>query len=184
MTMVEMLIAASIVVAVWGGMLTLVVEVAREQRAGLAGSTIEQKVDSLQDRLMSLLRNMSAGESVVFGNPIAGGDGFAKIIVAQGKAPEHPREAITFDTISHSATYNQDLYHTGHEVSLFSPSPDITLRKLFFYPSLKPGGILDGSSLNVWIEADDNGLSGQRSLGGLIKTNTVVRSFSVWMRNP
>jgi hypothetical protein len=149
MTIVEMLVSSSIVVAVWGGMLTLVVEVAREQRAGLAESTMEQKVDTLQDRLMSVLRNMSAGESVVFGNPIAGGDGFGMIIVAQGKAPEHPREQITFNTSSHSVTHNRDLYHPGHEVSLFSPSSDITLRKLFFYPSLKPGGILDGSSLNV-----------------------------------
>ena len=147
MTIMEMLIAASIVVAVWGGMLTLVVEVAREQRAGLAASTVEQKVDNLQDRLMSVLRNMSAGESVVFGNPIAGGDGFGMIIVAQGKAPEHPREEITFDSGNHSVIHNQDLYHTGHEVSLFSPASDITLRKLFFYPSLKPGGMLSGSAI-------------------------------------
>jgi hypothetical protein len=184
MTIVEMLIAASIVAAVWGGMLTLVVEVAREQRAGLAGSTMEQKADNLQDRLMSALRKMSAGESVVFANPIDDGDGFCRIIVAQGKAPEYPREEILFNPTSHSVTHNQDLSHTGHELSLFNPSSDITLRKVFFYPSLKPGGLLDGSSLNVWIEADDNGLSGQRNFGGLIKTNTVVRSFSVQMRNP
>lgn len=184
MTLVEVMFAAAIGVSVISGLMMLMLEVVKEQRNTLAGAALQQAAGNLQDQISRTLRAMSATESVIFGDRTVenGADVYRKIIVAKGEAPDYPREEIAFKTTDNSVLYDPNRAVAGDETYLFKTNAVVAVRKLFFYPSLKSGGVPDSSTLNIWLEMDDCGSSGRR-LGSAFKTNTIVRTFAVKMRN-
>jgi hypothetical protein len=185
MTLVEVLIASAIGVGAISGLMMLMLEVVKEQRKTLADATLQQSAGNLQDRLTRVIRDMSENESVIFGDKTVenGADVYRKIIVAKGQAPDYPREEIAFISTENSVLYDPDRAVPGDETFFFKTNAVVSVRKLFFYPSLKSGGVPDSSTLNIWLEMDDCGSSG-RQLGAGFKTNTVLRTFTVKMRNP
>ncbi len=185
MTLVEVLIASAIGVGAIGGLMMLMLEVVKEQRKTLADATLQQAAGNLQDQLTRAIRDMSENESVIFGDKTAenGADVYRKIIVAKGQAPDYPREEIAFNSTQKNVLYDPDRAVPGDITYYFKTNAVVAVRKLFFYPSLKSGGVPDSSTLNIWLEMDDCGSSGRR-LGNGFKTNTILRTFTVKMRNP
>lgn len=184
MTLVETLIGSSIATVVIGGVMTLIWQVGNEQRRAVADATLEQHAAIVQDRLVSLLRSMSATESVSFGGPINGTAFYQRVVVARGKTPAFPREEIYFDPANLRLMHDPDRNVSGNETALFAGTNQLVLRSAYFFPSLKAGGVLDSSTLNVALALDDNGLAGRRNANGTARTTTVTRSFTVSFRNP
>ncbi len=185
MTLVEVLFAGTIATGVIGGILVLMLEVAREQQHGLVDATLQQQINRVQDELKGKLQIMSSSESVIFGDGVieSGFQVYRKVIVARGPAPDYPREEIRFQSDNHCIIYDPNRSQTGNEEVLYNSKPASVLRKVWFYPSMKSGGVPDSSILNVWLEMDDNGQSGRTNPDGSRRTNTVVRTYSVKMRN-
>lgn len=186
MTVVEVLLGASIGTLIVGGILTLVLLVGGEQRRTLADASLQHKIGATQDRILALLRSMSASESVIFGNPTTapgGGTVYEKVIFAKGPAPDFPREQLAYDPDTKQLVHDPNLSVTGDEIVLVGGQAETQLAELYFYPSLKVGGVLDGSVLNVWMKFDDNGSAGRRNPDGTLKHTTVARSFAVSFRN-
>ena len=184
MTLVETLIGSSIATVVIGGVMTLVWQVGNEQRRGFADAALEQNGAVLQDKVVGLLRSMSATESVSFGSQISGTGFYQRIIVARGATPDYPREEIYYTPASFKLTHDPNRNVSGDEVTLFTGTNQMVLRNAYFYPSLKSGGVLDNATINVYLSFDDNGLSGRHNSDGTQKTNTVNRYFTVRFRNP
>jgi len=184
MTLVEVLFAAAIGVGVLSSLMMLILEVVKEQRKTLADATLQQAAGNLQDQLTRAIRDMSENESVIFGDKTVenGADVYRKIIVAKGQTPDYPREEIAFKTPDNTVVYDPNRAVPGDETYFFKTNAVVAVRKLFFYPSMKPGGVPDSSTLNIWLEMDDCGASGRR-LGDGFKTNTILRTFTVKMRN-
>jgi hypothetical protein len=183
-TLVEVLIAASIAVMVLTAFMVLVVETSKEQRWGIVETQLHAQSGLLQDKLTRLLREMSASESAIFGDPIAAGSPFfRRVIVAQGQASAAPRQELIYNATAKSLTLDPNRAVSGDESALFSGNSAIKLRNMYFYPSMKPGGVPDSSSINVWFELDDDGTSGRVKADGTPRMVSVVRSFTVTMRN-
>jgi len=183
-TLVEILIAASIAVMVLTAFMLLVVETAKEQRWGLVETQLHAQSGLLQDKVTRWLREMSATESAIFGDPLATGSPFyRRLIVAQGQAPAFPRQELVYNVGSKSLTLDPNRSLTGDETALYSGAASIKLRNMYFYPSMKQGGLPDSSSINVWFELDDDGTSGRIKPDGTPRMVSVVRSFTVTMRN-
>ena len=184
MTLVETLIGSSIATVVIGGVITLVWQVGTEQRRAIADAALEQNGALLQDKIVNLLRSMSATESVSFGNAISGTAFYQKVVMARGKTPAFPREEIYYDPVNFALMYDPDRSVSGDQVALFSGTNLMVLRNAYFFPSLKPGGVVDGATLNVALTFDDNGLAGRHNPNGTARNTTVTRSFTVSFRNP
>ncbi|MBI3414476.1 MAG: hypothetical protein HY043_04010 [Verrucomicrobia bacterium] len=184
MTLVETLIGSSIATVVIGGVILLVWQVGNEQRRAIADAALEENGAILQDKIVSLLRSMSATESVIFSGQISGTAFYQRVVLARGKTPAYPREEIYFDATNFRLMHDPDRSVTGNDVALFSGTNALVLRNAYFYPSLKSGGLLDSATLNVSLTFDDNGLAGRRNSTGAARTTTVSRAFTVSFRNP
>ena len=182
MTLVEILISSVIGVGVAGATMALVLETGKENRRSLANAALSSEVDITQDRLVGLLRGMSASESTILGDPIQGGAFFQRLVVAQGQAPDWPREEIYFEESTNRLIHDPDRNQAGDEVILFEPNQYASLRAMHFFTSMKSGGIPDGSSINVWMEFDDDGFAGHRNPDGTLKLTQLARCFTVKMR--
>jgi hypothetical protein len=185
MTLVEVLLAAAISSGVIGGLMYVLVMVAREQKWEVADIVLQQEAGQVQDQLMRMVRSMSQSESVIFADPIikSGVTVHQSVVLARGKAPEYKREKIAFNSSNHTLDYVPDISVTGNTQVLYTNHCGAVLRNLCFYPSLKPGLIPDSSTLNIWLEMDDAGLGQRRKSDGTMVTSTVIRSFTVKMRN-
>jgi hypothetical protein len=185
LTLIEIMVGGTISVGLAGGLLCLLAFVAKEQQRELADAILQEETSFVQDQLMRLVRSMSQSESVIFGNPTqeAGVTVFQSVIVARGQAPAYPREVIRYDPSTQALIHDPDRTVTGDQVQMCVGKGGAVLRKLYFFPSLKQGGIPDNSALNIWMEMDDNGLARRRNPDGSITNTTIVRSFTVQMRN-
>jgi hypothetical protein len=184
-TVAETVIASAIMVLVMGSLAMLFFIMAKEQREVMTDGTLQEKAAVIEDRLSSLLRNMSVSESVLFTSPLSGSTGFYyRIIVAKGGAPDYPREEVYFNTNTHSLIYDPNRATSGNEETLFAPDADVTLRRLYFFPSLKTDGTTDSTILNVVMEVDDDGYAQRKNSSGVIKNTSISRYFSVKLRNP
>ncbi len=96
--MSEALMAFAIGFLILGGLFPMLLLVATEQRRTYADMTVEDVAGRLQDRLTVVLRSMSASESIILADPVNDEDGhavgFARAIMARGKAPDYPREEL------------------------------------------------------------------------------------------
>jgi hypothetical protein len=186
MTLTETLIGSTVGSLVLAGLIPLVWLVGVEQRQTTADALLQQRVNRTQDRLIAIVRSMSATESVIFGDPVTKAGGFTvyqRIIVAKGKAPDFPREQIYYSPASRALIHDPDRNVAGDESHIYDSDGLATIKDFYFYPSMKPGGILDGSTLNVWLEFDDQGSAGRSNPDGSRKYTTVVRTFAVRFRN-
>lgn len=183
-TLVEVLIASTISVGVLGTLMSVFGLAAQEQRRQFVDSILQQEAANLQDQLTRLVRSMRQSESVAFGNPVieSGATVYHTVVMARGPAPTYPRESLTYTT-NYALIYDPNRNTTGGEQTLFTNKTGAVLRKLYFFPSLKPGGIPDSTVLNIWLEMDDDGLARRRGPGGGMTNWTVSRSFTVTMRN-
>ena len=186
MTLTETMIGSVVGSLALAGMIPLVWLVGVEHRQTAADALLQQRINLTQDRLIALLRSMSATESVILGDSVAeagSSTAYRRVVVARGRAPDFPREQIYFDPVSRALVHDPNRQVTGDEVHLCDSDHLATLEDFYFYPSLKAGGMLDGSMLNVWMEFDDQGSSGRSNPDGSRKCSTVVRTFSVRFRN-
>jgi len=162
----------------------LLLESAREERRGFADATVEQAAAKLQTQIIACLRVMSASEGVIFYAPAtdsAGAtNGFTSIILAEGPAPDYPREQITFDAPTGKVLYYPNRSATNTAITMIGNGSGVVIRQVCFSPSLKSDGSPDNALINVLIKLDDNGASGRTVMPN---PASIWRSFSVRMRN-
>ncbi len=183
-SIVEILFASSIGILVLSALMVLFLEAAQEQSRGMVEAQLHNEIGLLQDRITRFLHQMSATESTIFSNPVESGSPFyQRIIVAQGKAPGAPREELIYDPQTMTLVHDPNRSADGDEVVFHEASSTTKLRRACFYPSMKPGGMPDSSSINVWLELDDDGASRRHNADGTVRRTSVVRTFVVTMRN-
>lgn len=186
-TLVELLIASSVAMLIGGTTMLMLIESAKENRRGLADSTVEQAAGALQQKIIQQLRSMSASEGVAFSSPVTSGSGtllgYKSIIVAQGQYPDYPRQQISFNPTTKQVVYNSNLSSTNATVNLARGNSNAVVRQLRFSPSLKSDSTVDNALVNVSIEMDDNGFSRRAGSSYLDNPAYVRRTFSVRMRN-
>ena len=183
-TIVETLVSSFIAVLVLGSLGMLVLQMGREQREAMSDGALQERAGLVEDRLIGLLRSMNVSESALFTEPMAGSlNKYCRVIIARGEAPENPREDIYFNTNSLTLTYDPNRSVAGDEITLCKPDTVVTLRKLYFSPTMKADGSPDGSTMNVTMEFDDNGYSSRKNSSGYVTTTSIQRCFSVKLRN-
>lgn len=183
-TVMEVMMAGSITVLVLGALLTLVLQLAKEQKFGLADGSVQQQAGLVEDQITQLLRSMNVTESTVFADPVSGSPGcFRRIIVAEGQAPVFPREELYFNPEKLVLVHDPNRSVGGDDVVLCKASAFATLRDLYFYPSLKTGNLTDSTAVNVVMKLDDDGYSMRKDSSGSIKKMSVNRYFTVKFRN-
>jgi len=186
-TLAEVMIASSIGAFVMAGVIAIMLQVGVEQRLVSVDTVLEQQAGNLQDRLTVTLRSMSAREGAILSDPVVDGQGntlgFRRMIIAEGAAPDFPRQEIRFDSTQRTVIYDTNRNTSGNEEVIFTSRTNAVLRNLLFTPTLKADGSPDTSLVNLWIEIDDSGWGSRRTTTG-VATNTVVqRFFSIKMRN-
>lgn len=183
-TVVEVMMAGTISVMVLGALMTLVFQMAKEQKIGLADGAVQYKTGLVEDKVVELLRTMSANESTVFTDPVAGNPSmFRRIITARGPSTSNPREELYFSTSSGKLIHDPNRSVDGDLVELFAPDRFSALRDVYFYPSLKAGNNLDNTAVNVVLKFDDDGYAMRKESSGAIRKSTVNRYFTVKFRN-
>lgn len=184
-TFPEVLIAAVIGFGVASALLILVTSASWEQRRGLVNAILLREAGSLQDEITRLIRSMSISEGVLLGQENPDQSQYhRRLIGARGVFPDHPREELRFDPETLSVHWNPDFTGgSATETTLFESTPTVRLRSLDFYLSQKAGFVPDASIVNVRLELDDDGASGQYNPDGTAKVTSVVRTFSVRLRN-
>lgn len=183
-TLPEVLVASMTALLALGVVMLLVFEGAKEQRSSLAESQLHEAAGLLQDRLTQLLREMSASQSSLLGDPIATGSPLCRrLIVARGEPPTYPRQELRYHPDRLLLLHDPNRSVTGDERPLHPTNSLVKLRNALFYHSLKPGGAPDAASLNVWLELDDDGATGRTGTNGTPLRVAVSRSFTVTMRN-
>lgn len=187
MTLVETLISSSLMVFVSAGLLVLTMEAAKTQSRALVEATMNQEADLLQDRLLAYFRDMSSAESVIFSQPVvSGGRLYRSVISAKGEAPTFNRDELYFDQASGKIFHDPDRTDSQPPVVFFQPEVNSDypkLTELYFFASMKVGGIPDGSKLNIYFEMMDDGHAGFKNETGQNDQFVVARSFTVKMRN-
>jgi hypothetical protein len=183
-TVMEVMMAGSITVLVLGALLMLVLQLAKEQKFGLADGSVQQQAGMVEDQITQILRSMNVTESTVFADPVSGSPGcFRRIIVAEGQAPVFPREELYFNPTSLQLIHDPNRAVGGDDVVLCKANAFSTLRDLYFYPSLKTGNLTDSTAVNVVMKLDDDGYSMRKDSSGGIKKMSVNRYFTVKFRN-
>lgn len=179
-----MAFAASLGTLVMGGLLVLIVEVNKEQRRGVTDCTLEIQAGLAQDKLTRIIHSMSAGESVILSDPITTGSTFyRRVILAEGQAPNYPREELIYVTNTFTLTHDQNRSTTGDEVVLVKTNAMYLLRNCYFYIGMKNDGSPDNSAVNVYLEFDDNFFAGRKNTSRQAIKTKVTRNFTVKMRN-
>jgi len=186
-TLAELMVAMGIGTIVMGAAGLITLQSGVEQKAGLAKSSLMARADTIEDRLITLLRGYSASESVAFGNPVKDGHnniiGYRRIIVAKGPIVNHPREEFLFNPDTGALTHDTNLASTSDSpTDIHQNRPGLMLEDLYFFPSIEPDGSEKRSQLNIIMTIRDNGWSGARS-GGQPVENIYRRTFTVTMRN-
>jgi hypothetical protein len=167
-----------------GAVLMLTLQMGKEQRLGLADGAVQSQAGIVQDQLALRLRSMSVNESALFVDPVPGKAGcYRRIIVARGPSSTHPREELYFNATNRCLIYDPNRNVANNETVLYRPDTFVTLRDLYFYPSLKTGNLPDSSTLNVVMQFDDNGFATRKGTNNVSKPTTINRYFTVKFRN-
>ena len=183
-TLVELMVASSVALLTMGALMALTIQMAREQQYGLADGAVQSQAGTVQDQLAAQLHSMSVNESALFADAVSGKAGcYRRIIVAKGHSSSYPREEIFFNSTNLNLVYDPNRNVANNETILYKPDNFVTLRDLYFYPSLKTGNMPDSSTLNVVMQFDDNGFSSRKDANGARKKMSIYRYFTVKFRN-
>lgn len=181
-TIVEMWISMAVGSVVMGAAGVVYLQVAKEQRIGLADAVLEQQVDLLQDKLIRLFQMMSATEGAVLGMASTNSAMYRLAVVSTGAGK--PQQRVFFSTDNQAVYLDPNNKVAGDETILWkSESKRVILRDLYFTVGLKEGYRPDASIINVNMILDDDS-SSQRRSGASYKANQIRRQFSVRMRGP
>jgi hypothetical protein len=181
-TIIEMWMSMAIGSVCMGAAGVIYLEVAKQQRMGLADAVLGQGVDNLEDQLTRLLRTMSATEGATLGSPSTNAAMFRVAVVSAGSG--QPQQKVYFNPTLGSVIHDPNKDVAGDEIVLWHGEANaLVLKDLYFVLGLKEGYRPDGSLLNVCMELNDAKASRRRSGTGYAET-TIKRSFSIRLRGP
>ncbi len=167
MTLVEVMMASALSGLALGALLVLVAQTAKEQRRGVVDASLQQQAGALEDKLVRLVRSMSATESTLLADPIQPGSPMCRrVIMGRGPVPAFPREELSYDPTTFTLVYEPNRAVPGNKTTLFKPKDMVVLRGMYFFAAMKNDGSPDNSLLNVWMEFDDDGHAGRKVPGG------------------
>lgn len=159
------------------------VVMAKEHRAGLADSIVEERIDNLEDKLTQFFQTMSATTGATLSAPASTNSSvYRMVVVSKGGAA--PQERIIFSTDTAKLYYDPNNLVAGDEKVFWSGETNkFFLRDVYFTLGLKEGYRPDGSLLNVNLVIDDD-KAARRRVGANYTANTIKRSFTVRLRGP
>jgi type II secretory pathway pseudopilin PulG len=185
-TLVELMVATAVGVALSGTVVLMLVQSATEQRNGFSDTTVEEKAYTLEANITSCLRSMSADYGIT--------PNYASIVTGTNGNPlEYTSISMFYPTngtyivasISYNATNGQVLYTPNvstpwAHVLWMTNSTSIALTEFYFSTSLNLDGSQNNSLVNVVFQMNDNGFSQQNPTNN---PASIFRNFSVQMRN-
>ncbi len=194
-TLVEMIIASTIVLLMSAVIFSLIGLVAREQRIGLIEQRLNEHADRIQDFIELTMQAQSKEAGVSYPNLV---NGFStKIAFREGIG--FPNQQLSYDANAKNLIYDSDVSLANNEriVGFEEQADGLThLDAVRFWPGMQVGGIPDGSFVNVWVEVSDHGLIEKtKQTGRIYKKESdirnpnnpiywvkVVRTFTVGLR--
>ena len=192
MTLVEIIIAATISAAVGAVVVWLLLAVAREQRLGFIEAQVMARADRLQDKIIETLRAGSRSNVVPFSvadavpGQTSGREVFFYRLIFRS-VENGPNQELRYDTTKHELVYDPNRAISNNEVlfdSTLAKTPLSRLDYVWFARGIRSTGIPDSSLILVQFEVSDRGLARRAYRDSSLRTNWVVatRSFAVNLR--
>jgi hypothetical protein len=181
------MVAMGLGLFVAGAVVMLLYQAAKEEMQGLADTTVEQCAYTLQAKLTMCLRGMSSNQGLTpnYGTAVtdANGDllGYSAIYVFLANTNgTYTAEQISFDSESGQVLYTPNVANSASRVMWSTNGLTMAVHKLYFSSSFNPDGSQNNSLVNVTIQMDDNGFSGQNPTNN---PASICRNFSIKMRS-
>ena len=182
-TIVEMWMSMAVGSMCMGACSVVYVMMAKEHRAGLADSIVEERIDNLQDRLSSFFRTKSATAGVTLGGAEATNSAIYRIALVTDNATS-PAERVYFDAATGSVMYDPNAAVANNETVLWGGETNkFLLENMYFTPGLKEGYRPNGSVLNICLILKDDKAARRRSGTGYLDSKS-QRTFTVRLRGP
>jgi type II secretory pathway pseudopilin PulG len=192
MTLVEIIIAATISAGVGAIVVWLLIAVAREQRLGFVEAQVAARADRIQDKIIETLRAGSRGNVVPFslGDAVPGQTSGREVYYYRlifRSADNAPNQEMRYDPIAHQLTYDPNRAVANDDYKFDSTLANSTLTRLeyvWFARGIRASGIPDSSLILVQFEVTDRGLARRSYRDSSSRTNWIIatRSFAVNLR--
>jgi prepilin-type N-terminal cleavage/methylation domain-containing protein len=186
-TLVELLVASSVGAVMAGSVVLLLYQSATEQRNGFADMTVEEKAYTLQANLTACLRSMSANQGLTPDYSSGLMDTNGNLLGYQSVFVFSPATNGGYTTANISCVssnglvvYTPDISAPSVQTVWMSNTTTAVLNQFCLSTSLNLDGSQNGSLVNVRVQMNDNGFSGQ---GSVNNPTSIYRNFSVQMRN-
>lgn len=190
MSLVEVMIGATILGAIGASIMFLMVSTARRSYVSTVEYQVNQYANLLQDRISVTLRSSSRRHGVLAYSPTDDSKIFFRSIrfkKTELSNPPDPVRELTYDLDNKTLNYDPDITENGDEEvwGLGKQGGDrITLDECMFRRGMKPGGIPDSSTILVYLEVSDHGKARQsfRDPDDEFNWITATRAFAVNLR--
>lgn len=182
-TIVEMWMSMAVGSMCLGSCSVIYLMMAKQHRAGLADSIVEERIDNLQDKLTSFFRTKSATVGVTLGGSEGTNSNIYRIaLVSDGGAAI--QEAIYLDKTTGSVKYRSNFAQSGTESVFWGGETNkFQLQDLYFTLGLKEGYRPSGDILDIHMKVNDDFAARRRS-GNTYSSNVLQRCFTVRLRGP
>ncbi len=195
MTIVEVIIASTIVTITLGFIYQAVILIAREYRVGLIQAEINARADMIQDNIFSKLRHVSSSNIVQFSpSDIVPGQTANNVTttwyhrIIFRLSDEEPFQELRYDPTTKKLIYNPDRNTSNNEVDLTQGNIEMEFGELdyvWFGNALQPGNLPDSALILVELSVSDHGKARQ-SYRNVSNESTWIKSnksFCVYIRN-
>jgi Tfp pilus assembly protein PilE len=186
-TLVELLFATVIGMALAGIVMLLLVQSAAESRNGFADTTVEEKAYTLEANITSTLRSMSAsmGFTPNWSSSLLASNGtslneYQMISTFYPTNGAYINATISYNSSNGTVIYTPNDAVPSTQIVWMTNSATAILTTLYFTSSLNLDGSQNNSLVNVVFAMNDHGFSQQPTNNN---PASVYRSFSVQMRN-
>lgn len=182
-TIVEMWMSMAVGSMCLGSCSIIYLMMAKQHRAGLADSIVEERVDNLQDKLTSFFRTKSSTVGVTLGGSETTNSQIYRIaLVSNGGSAN--QEAIYLDKTSGTVKYRSNFSDAGTETVFWGGETNkFVLQDLYFTLGLKEGYRPSGEILDIHMKVNDDFAARRRS-GSTYTSNLLQRCFTVRLRGP
>jgi len=185
-TLVELMVATAVGVGLAGSVVLLMAQAATEQRNGFADMTVEERAYTLQAKITTCLRSMSANQGLTpnysSGLYDANGNllGYQSVFVFSPTNGAYITGNINYNSATGAVIYVPNVVNPSTQILWMSNSSTAVLTQFCFSTSFNLDGSQNSSLVNVLFKMNDNGFSQQNPINN---PTSLYRNFSVQMRN-
>lgn len=182
-TIVEMWMSMAVGSMCLGSCSVIYLMMAKEHRAGLADSIVEERIDNLEDKLTTFFRTKSATVGVTLGGAETTNSQIYRIaLVSDGGSAT--QEALYLDKSTGTVKYRSNFAQAGTESVFWGGETNkFALEDLYFTLGLKEGYRPSGEILDIHMKVND-AFAARRRSGTGYSSNLLQRCFTVRLRGP